>query len=305
MEAKPKIIAAVAVIMMCAAGLVGAGYAYTASTTNDGNSATSEYVIMSQQGPGAYKFADGARVYYDTVNSMVESIETNVYTLDNGIYNTLITGATVVHLGEQIELHATSQNRAAADLSCSFTTTGFTKDANWLFYIVINNGTTIETKTISADNTWGENANFTIKTAGVAGAYTSATVDVYYGYAGNTGVSIAASAAQPSGTVLSGATITFTATTANGLTLDAYGGAISTNDGTLVIHATLNGLDATDVSWSTSNAAVATVAGSDTNNLTGTVTATGNGSVVITASVTVAGVTYTASCSVTVTNQSS
>jgi predicted lipoprotein with Yx(FWY)xxD motif len=81
MEARTKIIAAVAVIMMCAAGLVGAGYAYTASTVNEGNNASSEYLVLSQDGAGAYTFVNEQAVYYDTVNRSVAGVVTTTYEL--------------------------------------------------------------------------------------------------------------------------------------------------------------------------------------------------------------------------------
>ena len=80
MEARTKIIAAVAVIMMCAAGLVGAGYAYTASTVNSDNNAGYEYVTLTQAAD-KYTFVSDGKVYFSDINTAADA---NKYILMNG-----------------------------------------------------------------------------------------------------------------------------------------------------------------------------------------------------------------------------
>jgi hypothetical protein len=292
MEARiMKMTAAAAVIMICAVAIVGVSYAYTASTQNSGNGATSEYVTLTQTGAGAYTFANGIHVYYDTVNTT--NATTFQYKLtQNAMYNSPITGATVVKLGETITLHAVGTGNPT-ELALAFTTEGFDVLAStYKFYLVFNNGTETTIATVSGDDTWTF-AGTTI--TGTGDTYTDVTVNVYYGYEGEAG-----SATEPPSTVLDGATITFTATHPGnnpGIVLDKK--AINVNAGAdaQTIAATLiSGVTGT-ITWSSSEVSVATVS---TPGDTTTVTFTGVGSTTITASVTSGGIIYTATCLVTV-----
>ena len=202
MEAKTKIMAAVAVIVMCAAGLVGAGYAYTASTQNAGNSVESEYVVLSQSGTGAYNFVDDQHVYYNTVNT---AADTTTYLLGN---TTTINGYDVIKLGATFTIEAVQDaNTTEADMLCKITFTAGTVhlvDGYVLMFKTVNNNVT-EYSVYTAEGTWVNSDNgFNI--ADNAGAsYYDTTVEVFYGYANGS-----APSTQPHNTPLEGVTVTFT-----------------------------------------------------------------------------------------------
>lgn len=294
MEARTKIIAAVAVIMMCAAGLVGAGYAYTASTVNSGNDATSEYVLLGQDGTGKYTFSDDEYVFYDTVNTAQDVYN---YRLSGGTEN-IVTGSTVAQIGETFSVTATGvNNQNETPLSGTFKTSGFEFAENWKLYLVLNNGSGDVVKTLTADDTW-DNNTFTITYD--TSAYTNMSVKAYYGYVGNQGVSTA-----PADKPLDGASITFTVTSTGsnpGLVLDIPVIVSLTVGETAKVTATLSAAPTGDVAWSvTSGNTYASVnAGEGTNKETVTITGVAAGEATITATVTISGVVYTATCTVTV-----
>ena len=96
------LIASIAVIGLVA---IGAGYAYTAITVNDGNDATSNYVVLSQSG---YTYGNAEKLYYDTVKVSNEANGTT-YTLTNsddvkaGIISAMgLSAGTSAYYGEQI-----------------------------------------------------------------------------------------------------------------------------------------------------------------------------------------------------------
>ena len=77
---KVTLVATIAVIALVA---VGIGYAYTAMTTNSGNTSYSEYVTLTQSGTGAYTFINDpatGNIYFDT-NTVAAG---TTYTLMNG-----------------------------------------------------------------------------------------------------------------------------------------------------------------------------------------------------------------------------
>lgn len=316
MEARTKIIAAVAVIMMCAAGLVGAGYAYTASTENSGNDATSEYVKLTQNGPGAYTFANDLTVYADSKN--YNNAETFAYRLAD-VRTDLNVGGThyaAVKLGETIYLDVTDVGRDSANLACTFATDGFNvQNTNYKFILKITSHTAEPTtvySVVTGDDAWSTNA-FTINW--VTDEYKDLTVDVYYGYLITEATAIAGT---DSGTVngwvpnapaenpLTNAVITFTATidgSNNALVLDKSLIKVNTGAANQVITATIQGVTpgATNIVWASSTEGVATVVGSGDNFTTGTVSIAGAGTTTITATLTIGGVNYIAECVVEVT----
>jgi type II secretory pathway pseudopilin PulG len=106
---KITLIATIAVIALVA---VGVGYAYTASTQNSTNSASGEYVTLTQAqttgaADGSYKFANGAKVYFDTTNT---ALDTTTYSLSGIKDTTTFAGYTVVQVGNPFDLVATQTN---------------------------------------------------------------------------------------------------------------------------------------------------------------------------------------------------
>ncbi len=328
MEARTKIIAAVAVIMMCAAGLVGAGYAYTASTINDDNNVSSEYVKLTQAGPGAYKFAPTAsnlEVYYDSIN--YTNASTFAYRLADtrtplDLNQDSTNDFAAVKLGETIHLDATDVGRAHANLACTFTTDGFTYNATYKLVLKITSHASAGDHTVyrvmtgddGVNETW-DNNTFTIEYDSTQ--YADLTVEVYYGYAYSSATARTAGsgtidgwvAAEPNATPINNATITFSAAVLgnNQLTLNKNLIEVNTGAAAQVITASLFGFKAEagtitgDIAWTTSSDAVATVAGSGDNKTTGTVTIVGAGTATITATFTSDGVDYVATCIVVVT----
>ena len=282
--------------MICAVAIVGVSYAYTASTENSGNGATSEYVTLSQDGAGAYKFANNLRVYYDTVNTTNST--TFTYRLSgSGNLTYDAQSYTVVKLGNDFTINANAVGRAGEDLTCSFTTTNFDVESGYCFFIVMQN-TNAGTMTFqcSADDTWSSSGAFTINyDAGHTPVYDVVTVSVYYGH-------LAASlpSTAPAAVPLNDASITFTATSTGtnpSITFDKTSINVATGAPTQTITATLNGGLTGDITWTSSNGETATVSGTGT---TGTVSIVAAGTTTITATVTSGGITYTATCLVTV-----
>lgn len=202
---KITLIATIAVIALIA---VGVGYAYTASTQNSTNSASGEYVTLTQAqtagaADGSYKFANGAKVYFDTVNTATET----TYSLSGIKDTTTFAGYTVVQVGNPFDLVATQKNGAWPALTVKMSTTNFTALDGWNFFVkVTTNGN--DTKYISTgDNTWNDVVFKIVKDTGEA--YKRATVTVYFGYPNGIVPTTVPGGAEA--TILSGASIKFTA----------------------------------------------------------------------------------------------
>lgn len=192
---KITLIATIAVIALVA---VGIGYAYTASTQNSGNNASSEYVTLTQSGDGAYQFADEARVYYDSIDSSATTI---TFKLADSVDIATIPGKSVVKIGKTITVDTTGVNDAEDNgsytpLNGVFVTNNFTVDNDFVFFIVTKVGTADPVvHTLTAADTWDTNV-FTITHHNanpeaeppITAGYDSMTVDVYYGYTGTGGV---------------------------------------------------------------------------------------------------------------------
>jgi len=205
-------IAAVAVIVMCAAGLVGAGYAYTASTTNDGNNASSEYLVLSQDGPGAYTFVNKQAIYYDTVNRKVDGAVGTAYTLAGDtialdINNDSTDDYTAVKLGNDLTLAADQTGGYHEDLTCTVALTG-TKNIPDDCVIILKADTekaATADQYIVYDGTDWTPESFTIY-ANANTEYYDTTVQIYFGYAVGTTLDEA-----PNAALLTDVTLTFSA----------------------------------------------------------------------------------------------
>ena len=219
----------VATIVVLALLAVGVGYAYTAWTSNSGNTATTEYVELTQSGIGQYTFADGYEVYYDSVNTGTrENGSTGfTYTLAENKDTTTIKDHTIVKLGNSFKLNATQYNGNGGDLICDFTTESIGPiDDFWTFFIKVNNGTDSKYYKAVTDNNatvWkiinpttgavSAHESFVMKCSN--NVYTPVDVSIYYGYAGTAGKAYPIEATQkirPDTTVLGGTEIiTFSA----------------------------------------------------------------------------------------------
>ena len=217
MEAKTtKMIAAVAVIVMCAAGLVGAGYAYTASTVNDGNSASSEYITLVQGGTGAYQFVTGQNVYWDSTDKMIKSngdalhgkqaynvngegrsaiaVDDMVtqYKLSQSVNTTAITDLTLVKLGDSFTLNPTSNlTTGRPAITIAVTAENLALPADGEIWMKVTGGdpspqyfklTLANTFTKYTDATHASTGNEIIVAGGGENTYSPLTVEMYYGF---------------------------------------------------------------------------------------------------------------------------
>ncbi|MBR6214531.1 MAG: Ig-like domain-containing protein [Candidatus Methanomethylophilaceae archaeon] len=227
---KVTLIATIAAIALVA---VGIGYAYTASTQNAQNSATTEYVTLVQgdgtSAMGAYQFADeNTRVFWDTTDGVESSDFVTTFKLSATTDTTTLSGYTLAPIGKSFQLITTMQNPRSnvGNLTGVLTSTGIaapfvgdvdsavfikiTTDANTDFYKVFSNNV-IQKKvgsTFTGDNT------FTIYEDATNGTYKTASVTVYYGYSGNAGVKVThdkgVPPTGPSTAPLTSASLTFT-----------------------------------------------------------------------------------------------
>jgi hypothetical protein len=295
MEARiMKITAAAAVIMICAVAIVGVSYAYTASTENDGNNAASQYVKLSQGGTGNYTFTkDGTTtVYYDTVNTTDSSTYSYRITESQRTAKTVsATDYEVVQLGSSFTIDASSVGSSPSVLNCTFSTLNFNLQTGYVFIVEI-------TGCVDGPKTWISNTDDVWATPSfqmnqTAGDYNAVTVSVYYGYL----TSAAPLAQEPVANPLDSAKMTFTATIANaGIQLDKS--SIALAGGTATITAKIDGTPTGDVTWTSSDDSKFSVTGDGTKKTVGTVSFEAAGSAIISASVVIDGVTYTATCTV-------
>jgi hypothetical protein len=238
---KVTFIATIAAIILVA---VGIGYAYTAVTTNSGNSASAEYLTIVQGGNGDYQFSDGSLVYWDS-NDYKITDSADPYVGGDIAVGDLITvfkltgntttitpeatyNYTMVQVGDSFTLKFAPQTggQPISGLLCSLTSDAFAlPGAGTEIIVKINNGVAdkyfklTEAKTFKGWNTSSHDwtitpATFEVRNA--EGVYADATVTVYYGYSGDKGIAIEhASGAHvgPSATPVSGASLKFTADT--------------------------------------------------------------------------------------------
>lgn len=336
MEARTKIIAAVAVIMMCAAGLVGAGYAYTATTVNDGNSASTEYITLVQGEAGAYNFADGVNIYWDSYDKKIRAADTGLigkqaytddvdtkaaiavgdmvtqYTLSSAIDEVSIPGLTLVSIGDEFTLNPTySKDADRPTISIEFEATGFDMPSPDDATIWMKAGN--ELFKLTTDDTFTEYTSATVPggdgkitvTGGGAVAYSEVTVQMFYGFESENYVGILAKHASgavpdvvPPTDLLTGASLEFEITVNewNGYHLDIAEGEVTVEGDNLVINAIL------PTGWNAEN-----IVWTTSNPAFATVA--GNGTAVGTVSAVAAGVVtitatyngmYSVTCEVTV-----
>jgi len=218
---KVTFIATIAAIILVA---VGIGYAYTAMTTNQGNTANPEYITLTQSGSGAYTFTTEAKqtVYWDSNDWKAASGE-NPYKTNYKLspITTTIDGEkaaesarvvyTVAKVGEDIVLNAVQTNgNAKTNVTCTLPTdeVDFDKPAAIngteivvILKVVVTNGATEYFK-LTSDNTFSKlvagdggtyswdttNHSFTIPGVASSTSYENVTISVYYGYPGTDGI---------------------------------------------------------------------------------------------------------------------
>lgn len=207
-------IVAVASILAIALVAVSAGYAYTATTVNSGNTASTEYITIIQNDTGAYQFAQTTdKVYWNSEDYKVANDDPFIGT--NGIvagdlvtkytlYTTQQTAKTispgddktytVAQVGKTFNLHFTQNGGTViTDLTCSVTSDAFTKttDGTVIFLEITSTGHAAQYMMLTANKTfnsyvtgdspgWTGSADFKVYTSG--NNYVDATVTVYYGY---------------------------------------------------------------------------------------------------------------------------
>lgn len=233
---KVTLIATIAAIALVA---VGIGYAYSASTQNAGNSATTEYITLVQDNigtKGAYTFTEAnEKVYWNSEDRKVDTVFKTKFTLTGTPSTTDITGYTTVQLGNSFKVKAAPQTGGIAKntLTCAISAvmaipsiTGASTQAKIFLKVSTDNSEeTPETQTtifeLTADNTFtkvgGSGSSFTIYKTYNTNTYNDVTVSVYYGYdtaAGGVEVTHAVGAppAGPSQAPLNNASLTFTVT---------------------------------------------------------------------------------------------
>ena len=217
------LIATIAAIALVA---VGIGYAYTAMTTNTGNTASPEYITVVQGSTGAYQFANDSSVYWNTNDHKVAAedpfiggdIEIGDYITVFSLAETATTitpgdGNTykVVQLGGSFDLKFAPQSggNALAGLKCAVSTTsGFPVQATGTFiFLKVTTAGKDYYMMQTAENTfktyvsaWNQPASFDLFDATTT-TYNDATVTVYYGYNNSKdGVAVEhAAGAQPTG----------------------------------------------------------------------------------------------------------
>lgn len=213
-----KMFAAVVVIMLCAVAIVGIGYAYNASTTNSGNTATSEYVTLTQiangESQGQYTFTnDNQKIYYNTNTTSNDGGTTVVttYTLDNE--RTVNTSYKAVVLGKSFKIQATQTGGTYENMTCTVTKTAGSVSFNGEWKILLH--VTTKDDSLADQEQWivydGSefSSTFTIykNSTSEPTGYNLAAVEVYFGYVANNPPTTA-----PNATPLNGVSFAFTAT---------------------------------------------------------------------------------------------
>lgn len=303
MENNKRITLSLVLVAIIAIAAIGVGYAYTAMTTNSGNSASSEYITLTQGGEGAYTFADNQNIYWNT-SDYFDSTENKYYTdfsLTGNVDTTTFSGLTVVQLGKSITLTTTQTGGTLADtLDCILTCENFTKRTNegdiyliatvnstdYLFKLTANNTFTRGTVTNgSFTPSSPESHSFPIAKNGTA--YYTTEVKVYYAME-TTGVikiehTKGGEPIGPSTKPIDNATLTFTinanggnnpdTTPLLGMTVDKVAMTLTVSGATETANITLNPANATnkaiDVSSSNENIATASMnAGNNTVTVT-------------------------------------
>ena len=281
---KVTFIATIAAIVLVA---VGIGYAYTAMTTNSGNSSTVENITLVQGGDGAYTFATGANVVWNSDDGKTDGKYYTTYTLAPSAtpIDDITVGSTtykVVQIGKSFTVRAAQTGGELETINGMITANGFNKQVEGaeIFLEITPAGGSATYYKLFSDNTfirydsgWTDNT-FTIP---YNSGFKDLTVKVYYGTA-STGVKVEHAAGHfpvgPSGTPISTpGSLIFTAFKPgiNGAnesisTLAATPSGNINVGGSTTITATTVPATGVTVSLSSTNANVASVAG---NSVTG------------------------------------
>lgn len=315
-------IAAVAVIVMCAAGLVGAGYAYTATTTNSGNNATTEYIEIHQDGNGAYTFTSGGttNVKWNTTDYKSGENYYTDFTLDTATSPTAIQGTSynLVQVGQDITIKTAQTGGTPASINCAIGASGFTYNANSALFIKVTVPTNEPTYTYMKltetgfktwnNGSWSGAASFEVVYQNTA--FLDSTVQVFYGIPAEPGYihvqHVKGTAAVGPSVGITGATLTFRITTVadtpvTGVAISSATLDLTTQSQDTQLTATVapagdppTGATNKNVMWSSSNENVVTV------DHTGLVHVVGAGVAVIMVMTVDGG--YHAECTVTVAN---
>jgi hypothetical protein len=301
------------VILLFAVCLIGAGFAYTAWTENGGNQPSSEYIVLSQNGAGAYQFApDDTIVYYDTKNVGTGTPPVTPATYygltEKAYFNDPIENAIVVQLGKTFQILTNKvQTGSSYDPLVCQVTNDFELKSGWDVYLVIEtkNASGVDQSTTMKVDTLVDNT-FTIypNAASNPTGYRAVTVSVYYGYSA-TAASGMTSTVPPLYPLCDdespeGKKLTFTVNT-----IDHNTPGIELNTPVLKITsttpvnltATPTGLGDVSVTWTASEDTHTTFTPSGN---TCEITGVSDGRVEYTASITISGVVYQAKCLVIV-----
>lgn len=202
---KVTFIATIAAIILVA---VGIGYAYTASTVNSGNNASSEYITLVQgdETPGAYQFANNEKIYWDSADYRVgEQPKTDFSLASETIDVTTALGANctykaAVQVGSPFYLKASITGAATAasvnvDIRATDIAAPYQTDKAYVVFKVYN-GTAAETQylvvtanaagvnTLTAyDSSWVAAPSLNNKLVlyqNNASSYKNATITAYY-----------------------------------------------------------------------------------------------------------------------------
>lgn len=151
---KITLIASIAAIALVA---VGVGFAYSATTLNENNTASTEYVTLTQTN---YKFGD-ADLKYDTLSHMVGNTETVEYTLRNSAL--IETIDSINYSGVEFKTNNVANDTIKADFTgvpgnipangfdVTIETTNFTDtdSSGWVYILIIKESTNASGATIA------------------------------------------------------------------------------------------------------------------------------------------------------------
>ena len=194
------LIATIAAIALVA---VGIGFAYTAATSNSGNSTDQQYITLIQGGAGEYKFANDARIIWNTDDSMEDSVRTTVFTFADTVDTRTLADSVeykLVKVGNPFTLITTETNgNHQTPLPCTITCNDFTGSTGLSYFVEIKDDSEaiVDTFKINAAGTginkyhsaapagWTDDAVFNI--AYNTSSYHVYTATVYVGYAAESG----------------------------------------------------------------------------------------------------------------------
>ena len=118
---KSKALLAMALVLVMAAAFTTIGMAYTASTDNSGNTATSEYVVLEQTN---YTFSSASGLRFDIITTKAGTVyqANGSFTIDIPISQTESQSYIGVQIGQQDTLKATEINTSLGSIQVSVNT---------------------------------------------------------------------------------------------------------------------------------------------------------------------------------------